>query len=92
MSILDQIVVQKRVVLAQLLPRPCALGNLLWNVKAFGEWRDFVDALRNPYYGSMNVIAEVKKTRPPPESFGPLLTPSPSPEVMRPPEPVVSRS
>ena len=64
MSILDEIVVQKRVELAQLPPRPSALGNLLWSVKAFGERRDFVDALRNPSNGSMGVIAEVKKASP----------------------------
>ena len=64
MNILDEIVAQKRIELASLAPRPCALGNLLWSVQAFGDRRNFVDALKHPANGSIGVIAEVKKASP----------------------------
>jgi len=64
MNILDKIVAVKREEVAQLIRRPAATENLLWSAKAYGERRDFADALRFPRRGSVALIAEVKKASP----------------------------
>ena len=64
MNILDKIVAVKRDEVAQLIRRPAATENLLWSAKAYGERRDFADALRFPRRGSIALIAEVKKASP----------------------------
>jgi indole-3-glycerol phosphate synthase len=64
MNILDKIVEVKREEVARLPRRATGTENLLWTTKAFGERRDFADALRFPRKGSVALIAEVKKASP----------------------------
>lgn len=64
MNILDKIVAVKREEVAQLQRRASGTENLLWTTKAYGERRDFADALRFPRRGPVALIAEVKKASP----------------------------
>jgi indole-3-glycerol phosphate synthase len=64
MNILDKIVAVKREEVAQLARRATGTENLLWSAKAYGDRRDFTDALRFPRRGSIALIAEVKKASP----------------------------
>src|SRR5258708_2908575 len=64
MSILDEIVEQKRVETARLTKRAVSAQDLRAALKARGGCRDFAAALRNPRSGKMALIAEVKKASP----------------------------
>jgi len=64
MSILDEIVAQKRVETARLPKRAVSAQDLRAALKARGGCRDFAAALRNPRSGKMALIAEVKKASP----------------------------
>ncbi|MGN6642915.1 MAG: indole-3-glycerol phosphate synthase TrpC [Verrucomicrobiota bacterium] len=64
MNILDTIVEQKRLEVAQLPPRVIAAGDLRDAMLEHGERRDFLGALRHPKFGSVALIAEVKKASP----------------------------
>ena len=64
MNILDTIVEQKRLEVAQLPSRIIAAGDLRDALLERGERRDFVVALRNPRRGPVALIAEVKKASP----------------------------
>lgn len=64
MNILDTIVAQKRLEVAQLAPRIIAAGDLRDALLERGERRDFIAALRNPRRGPVALIAEVKKASP----------------------------
>src|SRR5258708_39215732 len=64
MSILDEIVAQKRVETARLPKRAVSPQDLRAALKARGGARDFEAALRKPRSGRMALIAEVKKASP----------------------------
>ncbi len=64
MNILDKIVEQKKREVAQLPARLIAAGDLRDALLEHGERRDFVAALRQPRYGDIALIAEVKKASP----------------------------
>jgi len=64
MSILDEIVAQKRVEVARLPKRAVSPQDLRAALNARGGCRDFEAALRNPRSGKMALIAEVKKASP----------------------------
>jgi indole-3-glycerol phosphate synthase len=63
-NILDTIVEQKRLEVAQLPPRVFAAGDLRDAMLERDEPRDFFAALRKPRRGSVGLIAEVKKASP----------------------------
>jgi indole-3-glycerol phosphate synthase len=64
MNILDKIVEQKEIEVAKLPVRIIAAGDLHDAMLEHGERRDFVAALRKPRFGSVGLIAEVKKASP----------------------------
>jgi indole-3-glycerol phosphate synthase len=64
MNILDKIVEQKKIEVAKLPARLIAAGDLHDAMLEHGERRDFVAALRAPRFGSIGLIAEVKKASP----------------------------
>jgi len=64
MNILDKIVEQKKIEVAKLPARIIAAGDLHDAMLEHGERRDFVAALRAPRFGSIGLIAEVKKASP----------------------------
>jgi indole-3-glycerol phosphate synthase len=64
MSILEKIVEQKKIELAQMPKRPAAAENLRWARKTHGRRRDFAGQLRFPRRGPAALIAEVKKASP----------------------------
>ena len=64
MSILDEIVAEKRREVARLPARTLAAGDLRDAMLERGERRDFTAALRSPRHGSIALIAEVKKASP----------------------------
>jgi indole-3-glycerol phosphate synthase len=64
MNILDTIVAQKKVEVAQLPERRLAVGDLRDAMLEHGERRDFFAALRKPRAGDVALIAEVKKASP----------------------------
>ena len=64
MNILDKIVEQKKLEVAQLPARPIAAGDLRDAMLERGEARDFLAALRHPRAGKVALIAEVKKASP----------------------------
>jgi len=63
-NILDTIVEQKRREVAQLPDRRIAAGDLRDALLERGERRDFLAALRQPRFGDIALIAEVKKASP----------------------------
>jgi indole-3-glycerol phosphate synthase len=63
-NILDTIVAQKRLEVAQLPPRTIAAGDLRDAMLERNERRDFLAALRVPRAGDIALIAEVKKASP----------------------------
>lgn len=64
MSILETIVEQKKIEIAQMPKRPATAEHLRWAVKTHGQRRDFAWALRYPRHGKVALIAEVKKASP----------------------------
>ncbi len=64
MNILDTIVAQKRLEVAQLPERLLAAGDLRDAMLEHGERRDFFAALAKPRVGDIGLIAEVKKASP----------------------------
>ena len=64
MNILDKIVAQKKLEVAQLPERSIAAGDLRDAMLERGEQRDFLAALRQPRAGDVALIAEVKKASP----------------------------
>ena len=64
MNILDTIVAQKRLEVAQLPERILAAGDLRDAMLEHGERRDFFAALAHPRVGDIGLIAEVKKASP----------------------------
>jgi indole-3-glycerol phosphate synthase len=64
LNILDTIVEQKRLEVAQLPSRLIAAGDLRDALLEHGERRDFIATLRNPRRGDIALIAEVKKASP----------------------------
>ena len=64
MNILDTIVAQKRLEVAQLPERILAAGDLRDAMLEHGERRDFFAALAQPRVGDIGLIAEVKKASP----------------------------
>ncbi len=64
MNILDTIVAQKQLEVAQLPARIIAAGDLQDAMLERGERRDFLAALRQPRAGDVALIAEVKKASP----------------------------
>lgn len=64
MNILDKIVEQKKSEVAKLPARIIAAGDLRDAMLEHGERRDFIAALRQPRFGSIGLIAEVKKASP----------------------------
>src|ERR1700728_3809364 len=64
MNILEKIVEQKKIEVAKLPARLIAAGDLRDAMLEHGERRDFVAALRKPRFGSIGLIAEVKKASP----------------------------
>jgi indole-3-glycerol phosphate synthase len=63
-NILDTIVAQKRLEVAQLPERILAAGDLRDAMLEHGERRDFFAALAKPRVGDIGLIAEVKKASP----------------------------
>ncbi|MDQ6632816.1 MAG: indole-3-glycerol phosphate synthase TrpC, partial [Verrucomicrobiota bacterium] len=63
-NILDAIVAQKKIELAELPARLIAAGDLHDAMLERNEPRDFYAALKNPKIGSVALIAEVKKASP----------------------------
>jgi len=63
-NILDTIVAQKKIEVAQLPERLIATGDLRDAMLERGEPRDFAAALRQPRHGNVALIAEVKKASP----------------------------
>jgi indole-3-glycerol phosphate synthase len=63
-TILDNIVEQKKREVAQLPTRIVAAGDLRDAMLEHGERRDFLAALRKPKFGPVALIAEVKKASP----------------------------
>jgi len=64
MNILDKIVDQKKREVAKLSERIIAVGDLRDAMLEHGERRDFIAALRQPRFGNIGLIAEVKKASP----------------------------
>src|SRR5947209_4909881 len=64
MNILEKIVAQKKIEIAQMPKRPASAEHLRWAVKTHGQRRDFAGALRFPRHGRLALIAEVKKASP----------------------------
>jgi indole-3-glycerol phosphate synthase len=64
MTILDTIVEEKRRELASLPAQAVSTAALSQALRARGNLRDFVGALRNPKRGQLALIAEVKKASP----------------------------
>jgi indole-3-glycerol phosphate synthase len=64
MTILDTIVEEKRREIARLVSRPQTLPDLQDAIRRRGGCRDFTGALRQPRFGSIGLIAEVKKASP----------------------------
>jgi len=64
MSILDEIVTEKRKEVARLAPHSVSASGLKSLMEKRGEVRDFAAALRNPKHGPVALIAEVKKASP----------------------------
>lgn len=64
MTILDQIVAQKRLEIARLPADPVTPASLRLALEQRGGPRDFAAALRRPRAGPMALIAEVKKASP----------------------------
>jgi indole-3-glycerol phosphate synthase len=64
MNILEKIVEQKKIEIAQMPKRPATAEHLRWAVKTHGQRRDFASALRFPRHGNAALIAEVKKASP----------------------------
>ena len=64
MNILDKIVEQKKIEVAQLPARLIAAGDLRDAMLEHGERRDFIAAVKNPRVGKIGLIAEVKKASP----------------------------
>ncbi len=64
MTILDTIVAQKRIEVADLPPWPTDLSTLQPLLERRGPARDFLQALRQPRRGRISLIAEVKKASP----------------------------
>ncbi|MCU0786091.1 MAG: indole-3-glycerol phosphate synthase TrpC, partial [Verrucomicrobia bacterium] len=64
MNILDTIVEQKRLEVAELPPRIIAAGDIRDAMLEHAERRDFLGALRQPRRGKVALIAEVKKASP----------------------------
>ena len=64
MNILDKIVERKKLEVAKLPARIIASGDLRDAMLEHGERRDFVAALKNPRFGKIGLIAEVKKASP----------------------------
>jgi indole-3-glycerol phosphate synthase len=63
-NILDKIVEQKKLEVAKLPTRIIASGDLRDAMLEHGERRDFIAALKNPRFGKIGLIAEVKKASP----------------------------
>ena len=64
MNILDKIVAQKQREVAKLPARLIAAGDLRDAMLEHGERRDFIAALRQPRFGRIGLIAEVKQASP----------------------------
>lgn len=64
MNILEKIVEQKKIEIAQMPKRPASAEHLRWAVKTHGQRRDFATALQFPRHGRVALIAEVKKASP----------------------------
>src|SRR3954470_1981097 len=64
MNILEKIIEQKKLELAEMPKRPASAEHLRWAVKTHGQRRDFATALRYPRHGKVALIAEVKKASP----------------------------
>ena len=64
MTILDQIVEQKRRETARLPPGPVSVEQLRAALARRGDRRDFMAALRRPRFGRVALIAEIKKASP----------------------------
>jgi indole-3-glycerol phosphate synthase len=64
MTILDEIVEQKRIEVARLPARDITVSDLRAALAARGGLRDFTGALRRPRRGTVALIAEVKKASP----------------------------
>jgi indole-3-glycerol phosphate synthase len=64
MNILEKIVEQKKLEIAQMPRRPATAEHLRWAVKTHGQRRDFSSALRFSRQGKVALIAEVKKASP----------------------------
>lgn len=64
MNILDKIVEQKKIEVAKLPARIIASGDLRDAMLEHGERRDFIAALKQPRFGGIGLIAEVKKASP----------------------------
>src|ERR1700733_12861091 len=64
MSILDDIVTQKRIEVAKLPIRSVSPQDLQTAIQARGGLLDFEMALRRPQHGRVGLIAEVKKASP----------------------------
>ena len=64
MNILDTIVEQKRLEVAELPERIIAAGDIRDAMLEHDERRDFLAALRRPRRGNIALIAEVKKASP----------------------------
>lgn len=64
MNILDKIVAEKRLEVARLPQRVVTSSDLTVALRARGDARDFVAALRRPRLGKVALIAEVKKASP----------------------------
>jgi indole-3-glycerol phosphate synthase len=64
MTILDEIVTEKKAEVARLPSRLIAAGDLRDALLEHGERRDFLAALRKPRHGDIALIAEVKKASP----------------------------
>jgi indole-3-glycerol phosphate synthase len=63
-NILDKIVAQKKIEIAQLPMRAISADDLCRAMRARGGGRDFFGALKNPRRGDIGLIAEVKKASP----------------------------
>lgn len=64
MTILENIVAQKRLEVAHLPQRPVSVANLQAAIESRGGTRDFLGALRKLRAGAVALIAEVKKASP----------------------------
>src|SRR5436309_12467282 len=64
MNILEKIVAEKKVEVARLPKRPVTAEHLRWVAQAYGPRRPFLSELQSPRFGSVALIAEVKKASP----------------------------